>query len=97
MYVVTYKKRNILNNMLICSVLFITIIFFFNIISKSASYKENNNVDESIKLPIIMYHSIYGNNINNKFIVAVNLFESDMKYLVDNGYNSITLDDLYLW
>lgn len=53
-----------------------------------------------LKVPILMYHYI-GNNPNpadtarNSLEVTPDKFEEQMKYLKDNGYNSISLDTLY--
>lgn len=52
----------------------------------------------SIKVPVIMYHSIGPDNpdwIWNHLITPVSLFESQIKLLANRGFNSITLRELY--
>ena len=44
-------------------------------------------------LPILMYHSIdYVSDKNNKITVSPDIFEKQMRYLSDGGYNVIPLD-----
>lgn len=48
-----------------------------------------------IKLPIIMYHSILKNNSPSpKYIVTPTQLENDLIYLKENGFVTITVDDL---
>ncbi len=53
-----------------------------------------------LRVPILLYHYI-GNNPNPKDIardalsISPDKFTAQMKYLHDNGYNTITLDSLY--
>ena len=52
----------------------------------------------SIKVPVIMYHSVGQNNPNwiwNYLITPVNVFESQIKLLLKRGFNSINLQELY--
>ncbi|MBR0276882.1 MAG: polysaccharide deacetylase family protein, partial [Clostridia bacterium] len=51
--------------------------------------------DSSIDVPIIMYHSVK-NDISDsaKYIVTPNQLESDLIYLAQNGYTTITMTDL---
>jgi len=48
---------------------------------------------EGIKVSIIMYHSIL-NSKTNKYTATPDELESDLKYIKDNGYNTITMTDL---
>ncbi len=51
--------------------------------------------EDTVKLPIIMYHSILKNNKSKgKFIITPDDFESDLKYIKDNGYTTIVMQDL---
>ncbi len=58
------------------------------------------NVGRFLRVPILTYHYI-GNNPNpadktrDNLSVAPDIFEAQMKYLVQNGYNTISLDTLY--
>ncbi len=50
---------------------------------------------DSIKLPIVMYHLVLDDDKRlGKFIVSPNQFENDIKYLKDNGYNTVVFSDL---
>ena len=61
------------------------------IIGTSATVKEQ----EGIELPIIMYHSILKSaKVQTKYIVTPAQFESDLKWIKDNGYTSIFMSDL---
>ena len=54
-----------------------------------------SETEDTIKLPILMYHSILKTNkSNNKFIISPTEFENDLKYIKDNGYTTIVMLDL---
>lgn len=53
------------------------------------------NIGAEYDLPIIMYHHILKDEARHgKFIISPNDLESDLKYLKENGYNTICDDDL---
>ncbi|WP_258881137.1 polysaccharide deacetylase family protein [Clostridium tagluense] len=60
-----------------------------NEISKKLSLKDNNE-----SLPILMYHSI-GTAKLNPYVVSTDKFNMDMKYLKDNGFTTLSTDELY--
>ncbi len=50
---------------------------------------------KTIKLAVIMYHSLLNDeDLQNMYVVDPDLFESDLKYLKENGYNTIVIQDL---
>ena len=49
--------------------------------------------DDSIALPIVMYHSLLKSKSGN-YIVHPDTFENDLKYIQDKGYTTITMTDL---
>ena len=59
--------------------------------------------DNAKSVPIIAYHHFMSKEERqkyapyDKYIMDTELFEKELKYLKDNGYNSITLDDFYKW
>lgn len=58
--------------------------------TKASSYKEEN-----VELPIVMYHSILKDTKRSgKYIITPDTLESDLKYISDNGYETITMSDL---
>jgi peptidoglycan/xylan/chitin deacetylase (PgdA/CDA1 family) len=51
--------------------------------------------EESVYLPIIMYHSLLKDtSLQNDYTISPDLFESDLKYLADNGYTTVTISDI---
>lgn len=47
-------------------------------------------------VPVLMYHSV-ADGTNNPVVIAPAKLDEEMKYLKDNGYYTITLDDLYAY
>lgn len=47
-------------------------------------------------VPVLMYHSISYEK-NNDLRVPKELFDEEMKYIKDNGYRALTLDELYMY
>ena len=73
---------------------FILIVIFsyigFYTFTNASSYEE-----ESIKLPIVMYHSILKDtNRSGKYIITPSTLEADLQYISNNGYTTITMTDL---
>lgn len=51
--------------------------------------------EDVISLPIIMYHSILKDTSrSNKYTITPSTLESDLKYIYNHGYNTITMNDL---
>ena len=53
--------------------------------------------NEAIRVPIVMYHNISDTEptrANAKYTVSDEQLEKDIKYLIDNGYQSITVNEL---
>ena len=48
---------------------------------------------EGIQLPIIMYHSMLRNG-SGEYTISPETFEEDLRYLKDNGYTTIHMQDL---
>lgn len=82
-------KLAVMIGMMVCIVL----VFF--IIRGLTAENENTFTDTSdkIKLPIIMYHEIRKTN-TGKDIITPSEFESDLKFLEENDYHTITMADL---
>lgn len=50
---------------------------------------------DGIKTPILMYHSVLKNEgSSGKYVVSPDLFESDMRYLKENGYTTVFVSEL---
>lgn len=57
--------------------------------------KEESTEDRGVFLPIIMYHSIVDNqSACNDYTVTPSMVESDLKYLKEHGYQTVTVQDL---
>ncbi len=51
--------------------------------------------EESVKLPIIMYHGITEDAKRiGTFVISVSMLKSDLEYLVEEGYQTVTVDDV---
>lgn len=63
--------------------LFLSLVSFFNVIS----------LEKQVELPCIMYHSVYETK-NNDYVVSPSKFEQDLKYIVDNNFNSVFISEV---
>lgn len=58
----------------------------------------SSSTEKSIKVPILIYHSIRPlkneTKEQNKYSVSPDVFEKELKYIKDNGYTTIRMDDL---
>lgn len=61
--------------------------------SPTAPVKEVKMVHPS-GIPVLMYHKI-GDDKDNDAVIREDLFREQMKFLKDNGYNPLTMDQLY--
>ena len=61
--------------------------------SPTAPVKEVKMVHPS-GIPVLMYHKI-GDDKDNDAVIREDLFRQQMKFLKDNGYNPLTMDQLY--
>lgn len=67
-----------------------------NLISvMTGAVKETTADTDSVKLPVIMYHSLLKDEkLQNDYTVSPTLFENDLKYLTENGYTTVVVKDL---
>lgn len=62
----------------------------------SVSTSINANAAISVKVPVLMYHRIETNpNISDTWQISVTEFKQEMEYLKNNGYTTLTNDQLY--
>ena len=74
----------------VCTLLGIPLIFFMTFALADSVEKK-----DGINLPILMYHSILKDNSGSpKYIVTPSRLEEDLKYLKQNGYETVTVQDL---
>ncbi|WP_010237849.1 polysaccharide deacetylase family protein [Clostridium arbusti] len=68
--------------------------------NKLREFKGKDLVHNDKQIPVLMYHSIADNskvtNVASKSIILPpEVFKEQMQYLKDNGYTTLTLDELY--
>lgn len=85
-------KRTISLFCLIAVCIFVCPPSFFSV-SAICSQNSDGEVYEVFRVPIIMYHCIYGKN-PGAYAIPPALLEKDLIYLKENGYNSIVIQDL---
>ncbi|MFA5407940.1 MAG: polysaccharide deacetylase family protein [Bacilli bacterium] len=85
------KKKKLL-------LIIILILSLIMVIDVCAKMWVNYNINKP-QIPVLMYHSIiYDELYNNEpEVITLSAFEEQMKYLNDNGYKTLTLDQLYDW
>lgn len=94
------KKKYILI-ILLFIVTTITLFFIINKNKKVQVFKYSNNTTQDYKIPVLLYHHILKDNEingifkNNGAVISLNNFKEQMKYLYDNNYTTINLDELY--
>lgn len=65
--------------------------------SKKVEEKEKNYITKNINdinIPILMYHSISDADPNNGLLVPVKQFEDQMRWLKENGFTPMLMDDV---
>lgn len=82
----------------------VVLVFFALTLNNFRTVAVNGEADESvdtgilektIKVPIIMYHSILKDTAKSgKYVITPSQLEEDLKYLRDNGYTAIFMQDL---
>lgn len=72
-------------------ILLISVLLF----AISYACASGNQKRESVKVPVIMYHSILKDNSSSpKYIVTPSQLENDLKYIKSHGYETINMSDL---
>lgn len=103
-----YRVRKIEIGFVICALaVMLTAAFIFTLFSqkgeaqnekippKAAEVNALKESEEYPAVPIIMYHSVCNNEkVTSDYRVSPAVFESDMKYLKDNGYTAIYVADI---
>ena len=51
------------------------------------------NLTDGVELPILMYHGITEDKVS-KYVISKKMFEEDLKYISQKGYNTVTADEV---
>ena len=86
MYVI--KLKHIISIFLAVVILIIAVVVAGNAVFTTIE------VEETVKVPILMYHIILKNSNGNKYTVSPSQFEDDLKFISDNGYTTVFMQDL---
>lgn len=79
---------------MLCAVILAGLIPF-GIKSVSASTDMSSHAKNTVELPILMYHHMLkSSKLLGDYTITPTEFESDLKYLKDNGYTTVTVQDL---
>ncbi len=82
--------KNRLKALLISLIAVIVPIFVLCALSGAAETPK-----DTVKVPIIMYHSLLKDKASlNDYVISPELFEDDLKYFKENGYTTVTVNDL---
>lgn len=58
-------------------------------------FKDIETTTDDILIPVLCYHDVIAEESDNDMLMLAERFEEEIKYLHDNGYTSITMDQLY--
>ena len=88
------KRNKALSHLLIVVLSVITLTGM--LASCSGGSAENKNAE---RIPILTYHKIVpaGTEFETSLLIAEDTFDEQMKYLHDNGFTTLTLDEFYDW
>ncbi|MGN1112087.1 MAG: polysaccharide deacetylase family protein [Acutalibacteraceae bacterium] len=81
------------------AVIFLFLFSVFSCIAYSSAAPTATKADtssvKSLSLPVIMYHSLLKDeNLQGDYVISPELFQSDIKYLKENGYRIIGAQEL---
>lgn len=86
-------------NRFLCALLAIVVlcVIFMGAHSKSKAVSANEDLFRPSKegIPVLMYHSIDDNGFFNPWKMSKGEFDEQMKFLKDNHFTTLTLDELY--
>ena len=86
-------KSNKTVKIIIFTALFLSAVILISVMT--GAVKETSADTDSVKLPVIMYHSLLKDEkLQNDYTVSPTLFENDLKYLTENGYTTVVVKDL---
>ena len=73
----------------------VMLVLSFCVLLGEAKPVWREELEEGVKVPILMYHHVRKDSSSwGKFVVSPQEFEQDLKFLKENGYQTIGIDDL---
>lgn len=92
MIVIQIKRFHLKLALIILCGAFLLSVLFINREGLLSVFLESG---DSVRLPVIMYHSIvYDKSLVNKYVLTADQFEADLKYIRDKGYETVLMGDL---
>ena len=80
---------------IVCDVAVIIAAIVITIAGKGKWRAFNEQSDEAVFVPIIMYHSVKEHTgYDGDYAVSPETVENDLKYLKDSGYTSVSVSDI---
>ncbi|MCR4890271.1 MAG: polysaccharide deacetylase family protein [Ruminococcus sp.] len=76
-------------SLLVLDVFIFGICGVFFLVGRNFFTSAGNTAEESVKLPVMMYHSVYGDK-PSEFVVTPEQLESDLSWLSSHGYKTVT-------
>ena len=70
-----------------------TLCAAFFLVGRSFFSSADSRPEQPVRLPVIMYHSIYGDT-PSEYVVTPAQVENDLRWLSENGYKSVTAEQL---
>ncbi|MBR1383811.1 MAG: polysaccharide deacetylase family protein [Ruminococcus sp.] len=78
-------------------ILGIVMVFTVSLCLKAAQSRGESENSSALKVPIIMYHNISSReDLWGDYVISPQLFEEDMIYLKNEGYEAITVNELIM-
>ncbi len=89
--IIRIKPKAIIATLLAVVIIQLSFLMVENFYVKSV----NGDAEEKVTIPIILYHSILTKDkIIDRYTITPSELESDLEYVRDNGYTTITMSDL---
>ena len=79
--------------------LILSVVVSLCVLSACGGEPEAEATATATKIPILTYHKIVpaGTEFDSGLLIAEDTFDAEMKYLHDNGFTTLTLDEFYDW
>lgn len=95
--------RNNVRRGILITVIMLSMVCFVVTSCGRAESDSNASSENADRIPVITYHRICTDSYHNTLTDQVSLwhklssFEEEMKYLHDNGYTTLSMDEFYEW